>query len=89
MRHLTTNELINKSTAPTGATKIYFYQNLRNPHKFIEVRCDGHYHSTVRQFLYWRATSVLNFTGDGNLHRWRKDNLAELLSDYRLVKYFV
>lgn len=60
------------------------YQHKGNPHKYIEVHFDGYGHRTVRQYLYWPATQVKNFTGDGCLHRWSKANLAELLTDYRL-----
>lgn len=67
-------------------TKVSIYVNNRNPHKFIEVHNDGHYHNSVRQYLYWPATKTKNFTGDKFLHRWRKQNLDELLSDYRKVR---
>lgn len=66
-------------------TKINVYRNKRNRHKFLEIHNDGHYHNTVRQYMYWRATGVKNKVGDGTLHRWRKENLTELLSDYELV----
>lgn len=72
-------------------TTIKFYVNKRNPHKFLEVHNDGHYHNSVRQFLtmYRRASKVKNYTGDGCLHRWRANNLRELLSDYEEVKNYV
>lgn len=66
---------------------IKYYRNLRNKHKYIEVHNDGHSHNTVRQFLYWYATGVKNWTGDGYLHRWRKRNLDELLEDYEEVHF--
>lgn len=61
------------------------YQNKRNEHKFIEIHNDGHYHNSVRQFLQW-SNGVKNFTGDGFLHRWRRPDLNELLTDYTLVQ---
>lgn len=65
--------------------KIKFYKNKRNPHKFIEVHNDGHYHNTVRQFIAHRWCDGKNYTGDGALHRWRIGNLKELLEDYTEV----
>lgn len=72
--------------------KISIYKNKRNPNKYIEVHNDGHYHNTVRQYLEWvcrKKGSVLsvtrNYTGDGTLHRWRAENLKELLADYMEV----
>ena len=65
--------------------KIAIYQNKRNEHKFIEIHNDGHYHNSVRQFLQW-SNGVKNFTGDGFLHRWRRPDLNELLTDYTLVQ---
>ena len=67
-------------------TTIKLYRNKRNPHKYIEVRNDGHYHNTVRQMMFWTSPArVLNYVGDGVLHRWRISNLKELLEDYREI----
>lgn len=66
-------------------TTTRIYVNKRNPHKFIEVHDDGHYHNSVRQYLSW-DNGVKNKTGDGNLHRWRIGNLKELLEDYKEIK---
>ncbi len=66
-------------------TTIKYYVNKRNKFKFIEVHSDGYYHNSVRQFMYYRASKVKNFTGDGSLHRWRAKDLRELLSDYMEV----
>lgn len=63
--------------------KIKTYQNKRNENKFLEVHNDGHYHNTVRQYMKWN--DVKNFTGDGKLHRWKANNLKELLEDYEEV----
>lgn len=69
-------------------TIVKYYQNSRNGNKYIEVHNDGHYHNTVRQFCFWRHSKkcgrgfTLNYTGDGVLHRWRRANLNELLTDY-------
>lgn len=73
-------------------TTIKLYRNKRNPHKFIEIHNDGHYHNSVRQFMYWThkkrgvtLSQTKNYTGDGVLHRWRKGNLDALLEDYEHV----
>lgn len=60
------------------------YQNKRNEHKFLEIHNDGHYHNSVRQYIKC-PNGVKNFTGDRFLHRWRRQNLNELLEDYILV----
>lgn len=60
---------------------VTIYQNKRNKHKYIEVHNDGHYHNSVRQYMKWQ-NGVKNFMGDGILHRWRKENLHDLLKDY-------
>ena len=74
-------------------TKVRIYANKRNPNKFIEVHSDGHYHNSVRQYTYWYSNPltgkklsepVKNLLGDQKLHRWRKENLKELLEDYEL-----
>lgn len=65
-------------------TEVSIFSNKRNPHKFLEIHNDGHYHNSVRQFMHWDATNVTNKTGDGSLHRWRIENLRELLKDYVL-----
>lgn len=62
-------------------TTVTIYQNKRNSNKYIEVHNDGHYHNSVRQYLEW-SNGVRNYTGDRLLHRWRKENLNELLEDY-------
>lgn len=61
------------------------YRNKKNENKFIEVRNDGHYHNTVRQYMFWRNTGVKNLLGDKCLHRWKARNLKALLEDYELV----
>ena len=66
-------------------TTIKIYRNKRNEHKYLEVRNDGHYHNAVRQYIYTPETACVGLTGDGMLHRWRKENLAELLEDYDVV----
>lgn len=62
--------------------------------KHIEVHNDGHYHNSLKQYLYWERNvitgeplpePVKNITGDRRLHRWRKANLKELLEDYEPV----
>lgn len=75
-------------------TTIRVYRNRRNPNKHVEVHNDGHYHNALRQYMYWErniitgelfSEPVKNVTGDGRLHRWKKENLNELLEDYELV----
>lgn len=39
-------------------TKIRTYRNKRNPNKFIEVHNDGHYHNSVKQYMYWEAKQI-------------------------------
>lgn len=67
-------------------TKITIYQNNRNTNKYIEIHNDGHYHNSIRQFLFWKETNVTFYTGDKKLHRWRITNLKELLEDYHTCK---
>lgn len=66
-------------------TMIRIYRNKRNEHKFIEVRNDGHYHNSVRQYMYWETKDIKNLLGDRNLHRWKIKNLKALLEDYEFV----
>ena len=75
-------------------TVIKIYRNKRCKNKYIEVHNDGHYHNTVKQYMYWERNvftseqlpkPVKNLTGDRKLHRWRKRNLEELLEDYEEV----
>lgn len=73
-------------------TTVNYYRNKRNRNKYIEVRNDGYYHNTVRQFMLWTyrkwnsvQSVTKNFTGDGHLRRWRKGNLNDLLEDYEPV----
>lgn len=66
-------------------TMVKIYRNKRNEHKFIEVRNDGYYHNSVRQYMYWESYEVKNLLGDRCLHRWKIGNLKELLEDYELV----
>ena len=69
-------------------TAISIYRNKKNENKYIEVHSDGYGHNSVIQYMYWQITpinSVKVKNGDGCLHRWRKQNLADLLEDYVLV----
>lgn len=70
-------------------TTTEIYRSNRNENKYLEVRNDGHYHNSVRQFIQTntyvkghKVGIVRNYNGDGSLHRWRKENLKELLTDY-------
>lgn len=66
-------------------TIIKIYRNNRNYHKFLEIHNDGYYHNTVKQYMYFKEVDVRNDLGDKRLHRWKKDNLEELLKDYHLI----
>lgn len=75
-------------------TTIQIFRNRRNPNKYIEVHNDGHYHNSLKQYLYRERNSVTgellqkpvkNITGDRKLHRWRKGNLNALLEDYEPI----
>lgn len=39
-------------------TTIKIYCNKRNHNKYIEVRNDGHYHNSVRQYMEWKDENV-------------------------------
>ena len=70
------------------------YRNKRNPNKYLEVHNDGHYHNSLKQYMFWSknpdgailSDPIKNVTGDRKLHRWRKENLNMLLEDYELVE---
>lgn len=66
-------------------TRITVYRNKRNQNKYIEVHNDGYYHNSVKQYMSW-DNGVKNLTGDRKLHRWRVENLKDLLEDYEVVK---
>lgn len=68
---------------------VEYYRNNRNENKYLEVHKDGHGHNTVRQFMQWNwrrngklISYTRNYNGDCLLHRWRKENLKNLLTDY-------
>lgn len=67
-------------------TRIRKFRNRRNPNKFLEVHEDGYGHRSARQYMEWEETGVKNPTGDGSLHRWRKDNMDELFDDYEEIE---
>lgn len=75
-------------------TTVQIYRNKRNPNKYIEIHNDGHYHNSLKQYMYWDNSGfiskplqkpVKNLLGDKCLHRWRIKNLKVLLEDYDLV----
>lgn len=74
--------------------KINTYRNKRNPNKYLEMHNDGHYHNSLKQYMFWSknpdgailSDPIKNVTGDRKLHRWRKENLNVLLEDYELVE---
>ena len=63
-------------------TTIKIYRNIRNNYKYIEIHNDGYHHNSVKQYMYFDKVNIKNELGDRHLHRWRKNNLAELLKDY-------
>lgn len=65
-------------------TTISIFRNKYNRNKYIEVHNDGHYHSSVRQFMQY-DTGTKNHMGDKCLHRFKRNNLKELLEDYEEV----
>lgn len=67
-------------------TEVDTYRNKRNPNKYVEVHRDGYGHRSAKQYMHWDENDVTNPTGDGNLHRWRKGNMDELLEDYDPVE---
>lgn len=69
-----------------SGTEVKTYRNKKNPNKFVEVHEDGYGHRSAKQYMHWDETDVTNPTGDGNLHRWRKDNMNELLDDYEEIQ---
>lgn len=56
------------------------YANKRNPHKVLEIHCDGYGHYSFRQKV------LGNYVGDGKLHRMNKSFLDTLIQDYHLFK---
>lgn len=69
-------------------TTVSTYRNKRNGNKFIEKHEDGYGHRSLKQYMKWDRDDgevIKNPTGDGNLHRWRKQNADELLEDYEEV----
>ena len=75
-------------------TTIKTYRNKRNPNKYLEVHNDGHYHNSLKQYMFWSknpdgavlSNPIKNVTGDRKLHRWRKENLNVLLEDHELAE---
>ena len=75
-------------------TTIKTYRNKRNPNKYLEMHNGGHYHNSLKQYMFWSknpdgailSDPIKNVTGDRKLHRWRKENLNVLLEDYELVE---
>lgn len=65
-------------------TKVKIYRNKRNENKYIEIHNDGYYHNSIKQYMKWGE--IKNLLGDRCLHRWRKENMEELLKDYEEIK---
>ena len=62
--------------------KITIYRNKHNFDKWLEVHEDGEGHRSVRQYIYTPSSGHVGLTGDGMLHRWRKEPFTELTDDY-------
>lgn len=69
-----------------GRKRIEYWRHDTNGRKFLEIRLDGHYHWSVRQFIL-SDSGVQQRTGDKCLHRWTRNNLDVLLKDYHFVSY--
>lgn len=63
---------------------VKYYRNKRNQNKMLEVHNDGHYHNSVVQYIDY-GNGRKNKTGDRCLHRWKANDLRELLEDYEEV----
>lgn len=64
--------------------KTRYFMNKRNNNKRLmvnEYKCG---HISVLPFMAWN-NGVINKLGDGNLHRWKKKDLAVLLVDYEEI----
>lgn len=65
--------------------KIKHYKNKRNMNKRLEIHNDGYSHNSVKAYMYF-SNGVRNDLGDRCFHRWKKENLLELLEDYEEIK---
>lgn len=61
----------------------YKYINRRNSNKFLIVHRSSCGHYLVKQVMIF-DNGVINKTGDGLFHRWKKKDLVSLLNDYML-----
>lgn len=61
----------------------YKYINKRNSHKFLIVHRSACGHYLVKQVMIFE-NGVMNKTGSGIFHRWKKADLVNLLNDYSL-----
>lgn len=50
-------------------TTITIYRNKRNEHKFIEVHNDGHYHNSLKQYLFWERNVITGEPASGTSKR--------------------
>ena len=68
-----------------SVTTIKTYRNKRNPNKYLEVHNDGHYHNSLKQYMFWSknpdgavlSNPIKNVTGDRKLHRWSNNHRNE------------
>lgn len=63
--------------------KTNFYVNKRNNNKVIMVTHYSCGHYAFKNFMMW--SNVINYMGDGKLHRITKSFLDSILSDYELA----
>lgn len=68
-------------------TMVSIYRNKYNLKKFIDVRNDGYYHNSIRQFsIIQHGENIGKFNKYNNkLVRMRKQILKNILEDYDLV----
>ena len=66
-----------------GNKKTEYYVNKKNNNKVIMVTRYACGHYVFKNFMMWG--SIVNYMGDGNLHRIKKDFLNEILADYEMA----
>ena len=62
-----------------------WYVNNRNEHKYMIVKKYACRHTSMKQCIIFDYQAIMNFTGDGCFHRFRKSTVIDILSDYTLV----
>lgn len=63
-------------------TTITTYRNKRNEHKFIEVHNDGHYHNSLKQYLFWERNVITGEATSGtSKEHYRRQEAPSLEKD--------